>query len=108
MRSAILMGGAVAAVFACASPPPPPPPPRPVVVAPPTDTVRLPLTELASYYGIAGGLYPATSNFIPPGHDSAARASRNRVRALDVNGDESPFGKYVLISIGMGNASEEW
>ncbi|MFL5489272.1 MAG: hypothetical protein ACJ8AJ_12405 [Gemmatimonadaceae bacterium] len=109
MRSAILMGGAVAAVFACASPPPPPPPPpRPVIVAPPTDTVRLPLTELASYYGIAGGLYPATSNFIPSGHDSAARASRNRVRALDVNGDESPFGKYVLISIGMGNASEEW
>ena len=25
-----------------------------------------------------------------------------------MNGDESPFGKFVLISIGMSNASEEW
>ncbi|HEX9310958.1 MAG TPA: hypothetical protein VF887_09100 [Gemmatimonadaceae bacterium] len=111
MRAAIISGGAAAAAFAsaCASPPPPPPPPpKPVVVAAPTDTVRLPLTELPTYFGIAGGLYPGTSNLPPAIQDSAARASRNRVRALDVNGDESPFGKFVLISIGMSNTSEEW
>ena len=30
------------------------------------------------------------------------------IKALDVNGDESPFGKFVLLSIGGGNASEYW
>jgi hypothetical protein len=79
-----------------------------VVVAPPSDTVKLPLTELGSYYKIAGGLYPGTNNLPPSDHDSAAKAARNRIRALDVNGDESPFGKFVLISIGMGNTTEEW
>lgn len=106
MRAARILLGAAAAGIACASPPPPPPPPP--VVGPPTDTVRLPLTELASYFRNAGGLYPAALNVPPAGHDSAARASRNRVRALDVNGDESPFGKFVLISIGMSNTSAEW
>jgi hypothetical protein len=44
----------------------------------------------------------------PPAHDSAARARRNAIRPLDVNGDEHPFGKYVLISIGMSNTTQEW
>jgi hypothetical protein len=96
-----------AALFSC-SPPPPPPPPKPVVVRPPTDTVKIPLTDLPSYFGIRGGLYPNGLNQLPADHDSAARARRNRIRALDVNGDESPFGKYVLISIGMSNATQEW
>ncbi len=108
----MILGGAAAAAaaFACASPPPPPPPPPPVVVGPPTDTVRIPLNDLATrtYFKNPGGLYPNGFNAPPPDHDSAARAHRNRIRALDVNGDESPFGRYVLISIGMGNASEEW
>ena len=30
------------------------------------------------------------------------------MKPLDVNGDESPFGKYVLVSIGMSNATQEW
>jgi hypothetical protein len=97
-----------AALFSCAPPPPPPPPPKPVVVGPPTDTLRIPLTDLPSYFGIRGGLYPNGLNQIPSDHDSAARAQRNRIRALDVNGDESPFGKYVLISIGMSNTTQEW
>jgi hypothetical protein len=97
-----------AALLSCAPPPPPPPPPKPVVLGPPTDTVRLPLTELPSYFRNRGGLYPNGLNQLPPDHDSAARAHRNRIRALDVNGDESPFGKYVLISIGMSNTTQEW
>jgi hypothetical protein len=97
-----------AALFSCAPPPPPPPPPKPVVVGPPTDTLRIPLIDLPSYYRNRGGLYPEGLNQLPADHDSAARARRNRIRALDVNGDESPFGKYVLLSIGMSNTTQEW
>ena len=105
-RALVLLAGT--ALLSCAAPPPPPPPPKPVVVLPPTDTVRIPLIDLPSYFKIRGGLYPNGLNQPPADHDSAARAARNRIRALDVNGDESPFGKYVLISIGMSNTSQEW
>ncbi|MGH7652144.1 MAG: hypothetical protein ACREMS_09905 [Gemmatimonadaceae bacterium] len=99
----------VGALAACAAPPPPPPP-KPIVVGPPTDTVKIPLTELLArtYYGNAGGLYPGGINQPPPDHDSAARARRNTIKPLDVNGDESPFGKYVLLSIGGSNATQAW
>jgi hypothetical protein len=106
---AILAAGA--ALSSCASPPPPPPPPpKPVVVGPPTDTVKVPLTDLLThtYYGNSGGLYPGGNNQAPVDHDTAARTRRNAIKPLDVNGDESPFGKYVLISIGMSNATQEW
>jgi len=99
------------ALIGCASPPPkPPPPPKPVVVGPPTDTLKIPLTDLlaGTYYGKPGGLYPGGINQPPPDHDSAVRARRNAIKPLDVNGDESPFGKYVLISIGMSNTTQEW
>lgn len=111
-RRRTLIGLAFAsAVFGCAAPPPPPPPrPKPVVVGPPTDTVKIPLTDLLArtYYGNAGGIYPGGINQPPADHDSAARARRNSIKPLDVNGDESPFGKYVLLSIGMSNATQEW
>jgi hypothetical protein len=100
-----------AALFSCASPPPPPPPPpKPVVIGPPTDTAKIPLTDLLAqtYYGYPGGIYPGGLNQPPADHDSAARAWRNKIQPLDVNGDESPFGKYVLISIGMSNTTQEW
>ncbi|MDP9204428.1 MAG: hypothetical protein M3P12_03095 [Gemmatimonadota bacterium] len=105
-RTLVVLAGP--ALLSCAPSPPPPPPPKPVVVAAPTDTVKIPLTDLPSYLKIRGGLYPNGVNQPPPDHDSAARARRNRIRALDVNGDESPFGKYVLISIGMSNTTQEW
>jgi hypothetical protein len=106
-RSLVVLA-AGASLFSCAPPPPPPPPPKPIVVGPPTDTVKIALTDLPSYFGIRGGLYPNGLNLPPSDHDSAARARRNAIRPLDVNGDESPFGKYVLISIGMSNATQEW
>jgi hypothetical protein len=95
---------------ACAPPPPPPPPPKPVVIGPPTDTVKIPLTDLLTktYYSILGGIYPEGSNQPPADHDSAARARTNSIKPLDVNGDESPFGKYVLISIGGSNTTQAW
>jgi hypothetical protein len=101
----------VAAVLAaCAPPPPPPPPPPPIVVGPPTDTVKIPLTELLarSYYGNGGGIYPDGINLPPADHDSAARARRNLMKPLDVNGDDSPFGKYVLVSIGGSSTTQAW
>jgi hypothetical protein len=109
-RSLVFLASA-GALVACAAPPPPPPPPKPVVVVgPPTDTVRIALTDLLArtYYGNVGGLYPGGINQPPSDHDSAAKARRNSIKPLDVNGDESPFGKYVLISIGMSNATQEW
>ena len=105
-RALVVLAGT--ALLSCAAPPPPPPPPKPVVVLPPTDTVRIPLIDLPSYFKIRGGLYPNGLNQPPADHDSAVRAARNRIRALDVNGDESPFGKYVLISIGISNTTQEW
>ena len=108
MRVATALAGALILVVACASPPPPPP--RPVVKGPPTDTAKVPLTDLltGTYFGNQGGLYPAGINQPPPDHDSAIKARRNQIKPLDVNGDESPFGKYVLLSIGRSNATQEW
>jgi hypothetical protein len=109
-RALIGLVAASALVGCAAPPPPPPPPPKPVVVGPPTDTVRVPLTDLLArtYYGNAGGLYPGGINQPPADHDSAAKARRNSIKPLDVNGDESSLGKYVLVSIGMSNATQEW
>ena len=72
--------------------------------------MKIPLTDLLArtYYGNAGGIYPGGINQPPTQHDSVARARRNLIKPLDVNGDESPFGKYVLLSIGMSNATQEW
>jgi hypothetical protein len=99
-----------AGLIGCAPPPPPPPPPKPVVAGPPTDTVKIPLTDLLArtYYGHVGGIYPGGVNQPPADHDTAARARRNSIKALDVNGDESPFGKYVLLSIGGSGTSQVW
>ena len=70
----------------------------------------VPLSDLLTntYYGHVGGLYPGGANFPPPVDDSLARAARNAIKPLDVNGDESPFGKYVLLSIGSSNTTQEW
>ena len=101
---------ALLALVSCAAPPPPPPPPKPVVVGPPTDTLRIPLTDLGArtYFGHQGGLYPGGVNLMPGVHDSVVRARRNTIKPLDVNGDESPFGRYVLLSIGGSTATEVW
>lgn len=103
---ALVLAGLSGSLASCAPPPPPPP----VPAGPPTDTLRIPLTDLGqrTYFGNKGGLYPGGINQPPPDHDSAGKARRNAIRPLDVNGDEHPFGKYVLLSIGMDDATEEW
>ncbi len=79
-------------------------------VQPGSDTLRIPLNDLATrtYRGFQGGLYPAGSNSVPADHDAAGLAHRNAIRPLDTNGNASASGKYVLISIGMSNTTQEW
>lgn len=79
------------------------PPPGP-------DTTRIPLTDLgtATYKGFMGGLYPNGSNVLPGTHAARGLAAARAIRPLDVNGQPSANGRYVLMSMGMSNTSQEF
>ncbi len=85
---------------------------RPVSAADCTRTSvgMTPLTDLGSgtYLGFSGGLYPGGSNSIPSDHLSAGLNFAGQIRPLDTNGNPSSTGKYVLLSIGMSNTSNEF
>lgn len=55
-----------------------------------------------------GGLYPGGVNLMPHAHDSVGQARAAAIRRLDLNGALSTSGKYVLLSVGMSNATQEW
>jgi hypothetical protein len=55
-----------------------------------------------------GGLYPAGSNDVPVAHFLEGVARSNGLRPLDPNGNPSPAGKYVLMSMGMSNTTQEF
>lgn len=75
---------------------------------PRADTVATPLTDLAgTYLSFPGGLYPG-GNAIPPAHLAAGTALARGVVPLDLNGNPSGLGRYVLMSLGMSNTTEEW
>jgi len=69
-----------------------------------------PLTDLGAglYRGQQGGLYPGGSNSRPSTHDQAGLNLAARIAPLDGNGTPSASGKYVLLSIGMSNATLEF
>lgn len=69
----------------------------------------IPLTDLPpfTYFGYAGGLYP-NANTMPVAHDSVGRARARAVVPRDLTGAPSPAGKYVLLSMGMSNTTQEW
>lgn len=71
---------------------------------------RVPLIDLAggTYLGFPGGLYPGGSNSIPGPHAAVGVARGNAVQPLDVNGTPSREGRYVLLSIGMSNTTQEF
>ncbi len=75
-----------------------------------TDTLRaVPLTAMAgiTYMGFDGGLYPG-GNTVPQAHTTAGLAAAGAVEPLDANGVASADGKYVLVSIGMSNTTQEF
>jgi hypothetical protein len=75
------------------------------------DTARVPLNELldgATYLGFTGGLYPRGSNTMPSEHFTAGGARAAAIQPLDTAGNPSPHGKYVLLSIGMSNTTQEF
>ena len=109
--SAMGVAGGLALAVACASGPTTPAATTQPVASPPgPDTARVPLNDLGTktYRGFQGGLYPSGSNSVPADHDASGMARRNSIRAVDVNGNPSSAGKYVLISIGMSNTTQEW
>jgi len=63
--------------------------------------VDLPDLGTGSYLGAEGGLYPGGSNVRPPTHESDGLDLANGIVPLDSNGNYSPTGKYVLLSIGV-------
>lgn len=72
-------------------------------------TPTVPVSELLydTYKGYAGGLYPG-GNAIPAEHLAAGMARAALIQPRAVDGTPSANGRYVLMSIGMSNATQEW
>jgi len=74
------------------------------------DTAKISITDMTaaqSYLGFEGGLYPG-GNAIPAAHLAAGLARTSAIQPLDGNGNPSSAGRYVLISIGMSNTTQEF
>ncbi|HZI11514.1 MAG TPA: hypothetical protein VE153_14120 [Myxococcus sp.] len=73
-------------------------------------TGLVPLNDLLSgtYQGFTGGLYPQGRNSMPAAHSTAGQAQAAAIQPLNVNGQPSASGKYVLLSIGMSNTTQEF
>ncbi len=83
----------------------------PIIVEdrPLSDEAR-PLTELGvgTYLGFEGGLYPGGANEPPPAHAQAGMARMQNIQPLNSQGNPSPNGSIVMLSIGMSNTMQEF
>jgi len=88
---------------------PAPLPPASAIGCERTATGLIPLTDLqVTYKGEQGGLYSGGSNLAPTGHLLAGIAAAQSIRPLDANGNPNATGRYVLLSIGMSNTTQEF
>ena len=69
-----------------------------------------PLPDLTggAYQGEAGGLYPNRGNSMPSSHLAAGLELARGIEPLDAGGQPSASGRYVFISIGMSNTTQEF
>ncbi|MGH7470690.1 MAG: hypothetical protein ACRENP_22305 [Longimicrobiales bacterium] len=74
------------------------------------DTALIALTDMGTrtYLSSNGGLYPDRSNVLPAAHAQRGVAQARLIEPLDVTGRPSAAGKYVLLSIGMSNTTQEF
>src|SRR5438105_2273112 len=86
------------------------PTPTAVSCAGKSDASRVPLNDLRTgcYLGFQGGLYPSGSDSLPAAHLAAGLSAAARIQPLDLNGAPSASGKYILLSIGMSNTTQEF
>jgi hypothetical protein len=69
----------------------------------------VPISDLGSnlYVGAEeGGLYANGSNVDDAGHDAYGQTAASGIVPLDANGNYSPTGKYVFISVGLSVAQQ--
>ncbi|MCX7014636.1 MAG: hypothetical protein NTW86_19140 [Candidatus Sumerlaeota bacterium] len=75
-----------------------------------TVAVAKPLIDMTAedrYKGEDGGLYGGGRNTPPEAHLQAALAEAAKIQPLDADGQPSPQGKIVLMSMGMSNTTLE-
>src|SRR4029077_15457526 len=73
-----------------------------------TGNIALPDLGTGMYKGEQGGLYPGGVNTIPPAHLAAGVKLAKQIKPLDLEGNPSPDGKVVLLSIGFSNPNMEF
>ncbi|MEX2309726.1 MAG: hypothetical protein WD738_19290 [Pirellulales bacterium] len=76
-----------------------------------TARAATPLNDLGSglyLNAFQGGLYPNGSNAVPAPHAAEGIARALAVQPLNTLGEPAADGKYVLVSIGMSNTTQEF
>jgi hypothetical protein len=70
----------------------------------------IPLNDLGTgtYSNEEGGLYPNGSNVRPSSFDAYGVGLAQAIQPLDANGNPSPTGKYVLLSVGHSESKLEF